>query len=80
VDLARQTGPSSKKLKHFTWKPDRGHSGMEEETKDQGNHRHTYRKAGRRSGCSRSFIGWNTGPPMEELEKAPKELKGSVTL
>jgi hypothetical protein len=25
-------------------------------------------------------IGWNTGPPMEELEKAPKELKGSATL
>jgi hypothetical protein len=25
-------------------------------------------------------IGWNTGPPMEKLEKAPKELKGSVTL
>ena len=26
------------------------------------------------------IIGWNTGPPMEELEKVPKELKGSVTL
>jgi hypothetical protein len=25
-------------------------------------------------------IGWNTGPPMEELEKVPKELKGSATL
>jgi hypothetical protein len=25
-------------------------------------------------------ISWNTGPPMEELEKVPKELKGSVTL
>ena len=29
-----------------------------------------------RSGCSQSSIGWNTGPPMEELEKVPKELKG----
>jgi hypothetical protein len=28
-----------------------------------------------RSGCSQSAIGWNTGPPMEELEKVPKELK-----
>ena len=28
-----------------------------------------------RSGCSQSSIGWNTGPPMEELEKEPKELK-----
>jgi hypothetical protein len=25
-------------------------------------------------------IGWNTGPPMEELEKVPKELKRSATL
>jgi hypothetical protein len=25
-------------------------------------------------------IGWNTGPPMKELEKVPKELKGSATL
>jgi hypothetical protein len=25
-------------------------------------------------------IGWNTQPPMEELEKAAKELKGSATL
>jgi hypothetical protein len=33
-----------------------------------------------RSGCSWSAIGWNTGPPMEELEKVPKELKGSATL
>jgi hypothetical protein len=33
-----------------------------------------------RSGCSQSAIGWNTGPPMEELEKLPKELKGSATL
>jgi hypothetical protein len=33
-----------------------------------------------RSGCSQSFIRWNRGPPMEKLEKAPKELKGSTTL
>ena len=33
-----------------------------------------------RSGCSQSAIGWNTGPPMEKLEKAPKELKGSAAL
>jgi hypothetical protein len=33
-----------------------------------------------RSGCSQSAIGWNTGPPMEELEKVSKELKGSATL
>jgi hypothetical protein len=33
-----------------------------------------------RSGCSQSSIRWNTGPPMEELEKVPKELKGSATL
>ena len=33
-----------------------------------------------RSGCSQSAIGWITGPPMEELEKAPKELKGTATL
>ena len=32
-----------------------------------------------RSGCSQSFIGWNTGPPMEELEKVPMELKESIT-
>ena len=32
------------------------------------------------SGCSQSAIGWVTGPPMEELEKVPKELKGSATL
>jgi hypothetical protein len=25
-------------------------------------------------------IGWDTGPPIEELEKVPKELKGSATL
>jgi hypothetical protein len=33
-----------------------------------------------RSGCSRSSIGWNTGAPMEELEKVPKEQKESATL
>jgi hypothetical protein len=33
-----------------------------------------------RNGCSQSAIGWNTRPPMEELEKVPKELKGSATL
>jgi hypothetical protein len=25
-------------------------------------------------------LGWITGLPMEELEKVPKELKGSATL
>ena len=25
-----------------------------------------------RSRCSQSSIGWNTGPPREELEKIPK--------
>jgi hypothetical protein len=33
-----------------------------------------------RSGCSQSSIGWNTGPLIKELEKVPKELKGSATL
>ena len=33
-----------------------------------------------RSGCSQSAIGWITGPPMEELEKVPKELGRSATL
>jgi hypothetical protein len=33
-----------------------------------------------RSGCSQSAIGWVTQPKMEELEKVPKELKGSATL
>jgi hypothetical protein len=33
-----------------------------------------------RSRCSQSAIGWITEPPMEELEKVPKELKGSATL
>jgi hypothetical protein len=32
------------------------------------------------SGCSQSAIGWITGLPVEELEKVPKELKGSSTL
>jgi hypothetical protein len=29
-----------------------------------------------RSGCSQTSIGLSIGSPMEELEKAPKELKG----
>jgi hypothetical protein len=33
-----------------------------------------------RSGCSQLAIGWNSGPPMEELDKVPKELKVSATL
>jgi hypothetical protein len=33
-----------------------------------------------RSGCSQSSIGRNTGLLMKELEKVPKELKGSATL
>ena len=33
-----------------------------------------------RSGCSQSFIGWNTVPPMKELKNVSKELKGSVAL
>jgi hypothetical protein len=33
-----------------------------------------------RSGCSQSAIGWNTRPPMEELEKVTKELKESASL
>jgi hypothetical protein len=33
-----------------------------------------------RSRCSQSSIRWNTGLPMEKLEKAPKELKRSATL
>ena len=28
----------------------------------------------------KSAIGWITVPPMEELEKVSKELKGSATL
>jgi hypothetical protein len=28
------------------------------------------------SGCSQPSIGWNTGSPVKELEKVPKELKG----
>ena len=31
-------------------------------------------------GCSQSSIRWNTGPPMEKLDRAPKELKGSAAL
>jgi hypothetical protein len=31
-------------------------------------------------GCSQSAIGWITGPPMEDLEKILKELKGSASL
>jgi hypothetical protein len=27
-----------------------------------------------------TVIGWNTGPLMKELEKEPKEIKGSATL
>jgi hypothetical protein len=33
-----------------------------------------------RSGCSQSSIGWNTEPLKKELEKIPKELKGSAIL
>jgi hypothetical protein len=33
-----------------------------------------------RSGCSQSAIGWFTGPPVGELEKVFKELKGSAVL
>jgi hypothetical protein len=33
-----------------------------------------------RSGWSQSAIGWVTRPPMEELEKLLKELKGTATL
>jgi hypothetical protein len=33
-----------------------------------------------RSGSSQSAIGWITRLPVEELEKVPKELKGSATL
>jgi hypothetical protein len=33
-----------------------------------------------RSGCSQSSIESNTGPPMEELDKVPKELTRSATL
>ena len=29
---------------------------------------------------AQSAIGWITGPLVEELEKVPKELKGSATL
>jgi hypothetical protein len=33
-----------------------------------------------RGGCSQSSIGWNTGPPMKELENVLKELQGSEPL
>jgi hypothetical protein len=33
-----------------------------------------------RSGCSQSSVRLNTGPLMEKLEKAHKELKGFATL
>jgi hypothetical protein len=33
-----------------------------------------------RSGCLELSTRWNTGPLVEEIEKVPKELKGSVTL
>ena len=33
-----------------------------------------------RSGCSQPSIGRSTGSPMKELEKVPKELKGSAAL
>ena len=33
-----------------------------------------------RSECSQSSIDWNKEPPMEELEKVPKELNKSATL
>ena len=33
-----------------------------------------------RSGCSQSSIRWITGPPVEKLERAYKELKGFATL
>jgi hypothetical protein len=33
-----------------------------------------------RSGWSQSSIRWITGLPKENLEKVPKELKGSATL
>jgi hypothetical protein len=29
-----------------------------------------------RNGCSQATIGLSIGPPMKELEKGPKELKG----
>jgi hypothetical protein len=29
---------------------------------------------------TQSAIGWITGPPIEKLEKVPKELKGSANL
>jgi hypothetical protein len=32
-----------------------------------------------RSRCSQSSIGLNIGPPLEELDRVPKEMKGSAT-
>jgi hypothetical protein len=32
------------------------------------------------SQAAQSSIEWNTGSPVKELEKVPKELKGSATL
>jgi hypothetical protein len=51
--------------------------------KEKHTHTHTQAMLGpgkHRSGCSQSAIGWYIGPPMEELEKVTKELKGSATL
>jgi hypothetical protein len=33
-----------------------------------------------RGGCLQSFIGWNTGSPMKELEKVSKELNEGTTI
>ena len=33
-----------------------------------------------RSGCLQSSIRWNMGSPVKELEKVPKDLKGSAAL
>jgi hypothetical protein len=37
-------------------------------------------KIGKKEIIRNTCIVWNTGPPMEELEKVLKELKGSATL
>jgi hypothetical protein len=34
----------------------------------------------RSGGSKSSSIGWNKWPPMEEVEKVPKELKQFATL
>jgi hypothetical protein len=44
------------------------------------NQKQTNKHGKYRSGRSQSSIRWNTRPPMEKLEKAPKELKESATL